>query len=140
MCGWAAALQRPTHPASSCPRSPGQTGSGKTYTITGGTARYADRGLIPRALAAAFAEMAARPTHNYSVHCSYLEVYNEVGYDLLGGVAAAAGGGSGAAACEPSSLAAAAAALAAAVVGGGAGRRGGGGGLEDLPRVRRFSN
>ncbi len=28
----------------------GQTGSGKTFTITGGTERYKDRGIIPRSL------------------------------------------------------------------------------------------
>ena len=32
----------------------GQTGSGKTFTITGGAERYADRGLIPRALSHIF--------------------------------------------------------------------------------------
>lgn len=52
----------------------GQTGSGKTFTITGGTERYADRGLIPRAISALFAEAAARSGHTYAVHISYLEV------------------------------------------------------------------
>ena len=52
----------------------GQTGSGKTFTITGGTERYADRGLIPRAISALFAEAAARPGHTFTVHISYLEV------------------------------------------------------------------
>ncbi|PRW60177.1 kinesinlike KIF6 [Chlorella sorokiniana] len=61
----------------------GQTGSGKTFTITGGTERYADRGLIPRAISALFAEAAARPGHTYAVHISYLEIYNESGFDLL---------------------------------------------------------
>lgn len=49
----------------------------------GGTERYADRGLIPRALAAVYAEIARRPTHTYTVQCSYLELYNEEGFDLL---------------------------------------------------------
>ena len=31
-----------------------QTGSGKTFTITGGAERYADRGIIPRALSYVF--------------------------------------------------------------------------------------
>jgi len=31
-----------------------QTGSGKTFTITGGAERYADRGIIPRALSYIF--------------------------------------------------------------------------------------
>eukprot|EP00887_Chlorella_sp_A99_P006382 scaffold3.g6382.t1 len=62
----------------------GQTGSGKTFTISGGTERYADRGLVPRALAALFGQIAARGAAvAYTVHLSYLEIYNEVGYDLL---------------------------------------------------------
>lgn len=61
----------------------GQTGSGKTYTITGGTARYVDRGIIPRALSLIFSEIAQRSDYTYTVHFSYLEIYNETGYDLL---------------------------------------------------------
>ena len=81
----------------------GQTGSGKTFTITGGAERYADRGLIPRAISALFAETAARGAGgsrtsaagagaggpsppspaSYSVHVSYMEIYNEAGFDLL---------------------------------------------------------
>ncbi|KAL4458604.1 hypothetical protein ABPG75_013469 [Micractinium tetrahymenae] len=61
----------------------GQTGSGKTFTITGGAERYADRGLIPRALSALFAEAAKRSNHTYTVHISYMEIYNEMGFDLL---------------------------------------------------------
>ncbi|KAG5507761.1 hypothetical protein JIQ42_08050 [Leishmania sp. Namibia] len=38
----------------------GQTGSGKTYTITGGTESYQDRGLIPRAMAMIYEEVARR--------------------------------------------------------------------------------
>jgi kinesin family protein 6/9 len=34
----------------------GQTGSGKTFTITGGTERYSDRGIIPRTLQYIFRE------------------------------------------------------------------------------------
>lgn len=71
----------------------GQTGSGKTYTISGGTERYADRGLIPRALAALFREIAARGhACTYTVHLSYLEIYNEVwwGAAQRGGTTAAA--------------------------------------------------
>ncbi len=51
--------------------------------MSGGTERYADRGLIPRTLAAIFAEAQKRATHSYSVTISYLELYNEEGYDLL---------------------------------------------------------
>ena len=37
----------------------GQTGSGKTFTMTGGPEKYADRGLIPRAVAHIFSCMKA---------------------------------------------------------------------------------
>lgn len=50
----------------------GQTGSGKTFTITGGAERYADRGLIPRALSALFLEAAKRSDHTFAVHVSYM--------------------------------------------------------------------
>lgn len=45
----------------------GQTGSGKTFTITGGAERYADRGVIPRALSAMYAEIAQRADFEYQV-------------------------------------------------------------------------
>lgn len=32
----------------------GPTGSGKTYTITGGTEKYTERGIIPRTLSYIF--------------------------------------------------------------------------------------
>ena len=35
----------------------GQTGSEKTYTMSGGTERFCDRGIIPRALSALFAKL-----------------------------------------------------------------------------------
>uniref|UniRef100_A0A4W4EMC3 Kinesin-like protein n=1 Tax=Electrophorus electricus TaxID=8005 RepID=A0A4W4EMC3_ELEEL len=55
----------------------GQTGSGKTFTITGGAERYSDRGIIPRTLSYLYHSMV------YTTQISYLEIYNEVGYDLL---------------------------------------------------------
>ena len=61
----------------------GQTGSGKTYTITGGAERYVDRGIIPRALSHIFAKLSETPDTQYEVRVSYLEIYNESGYDLL---------------------------------------------------------
>jgi kinesin family member 6/9 len=61
----------------------GQTGSGKTFTMTGGPERYVDRGIIPRSLSAIFAEVSKRSDYRYTVHVSYLEIYNEIGYDLL---------------------------------------------------------
>ncbi|XP_076441935.1 kinesin-like protein KIF6 [Babylonia areolata] len=61
----------------------GQTGSGKTFTITGGAERYVDRGLIPRALSYIFEQTEKNPDLSFTVHISYLEIYNESGYDLL---------------------------------------------------------
>ena len=61
----------------------GQTGSGKTFTITGGPERYVDRGIIPRALSMIFDEVKARSDAQFQVHISYLEIYNNQGYDLL---------------------------------------------------------
>ncbi|XP_073527819.1 kinesin-like protein KIF6 isoform X2 [Phyllobates terribilis] len=61
----------------------GQTGSGKTFTITGGAERYSDRGIIPRTLSYIFEELQKDGSKVYTVHISYLEIYNECGYDLL---------------------------------------------------------
>lgn len=61
----------------------GQTGSGKTFTITGGAERYVDRGLIPRAISLMYSEMSRRSDYSFAVHISYLEIYNDMGYDLL---------------------------------------------------------
>lgn len=82
-------------------------GSGKTFTVTGGPERYADRGLTPRAISLVFGQVASRCDCSYSVrtrcalpfarahhagssrqivaqvHVTYMEIYNEVGYDLL---------------------------------------------------------
>nr|KAF6341392.1 kinesin family member 6 [Myotis myotis] len=61
----------------------GQTGSGKTFTITGGAERYSDRGIIPRTLSYIFEELQKDSSKIYTTHISYLEIYNECGYDLL---------------------------------------------------------
>lgn len=61
----------------------GQTGSGKTFTITGGAERYEDRGLIPRTIAYIFEEFKNRKDASYRMFISYLEIYNNDGYDLL---------------------------------------------------------
>ncbi|CAM9988383.1 unnamed protein product, partial [Phaeothamnion confervicola] len=62
----------------------GQTGSGKTFTITGGAERYVDRGIIPRSLSLLFEEFKKQGVGaQYTCHVSYLEIYNEQGYDLL---------------------------------------------------------
>lgn len=61
----------------------GQTGSGKTFTITGGAERYSDRGIIPRTLSYIFSQAAKDTSTKTKVNISYLEIYNESGYDLL---------------------------------------------------------
>jgi len=61
----------------------GQTGSGKTFTITGGVDSYDQRGIIPRAISMVFQRFASDPGSSYSCHISYLEIYNENGFDLL---------------------------------------------------------
>ncbi|KAM9241330.1 kinesin-like protein KIF6 [Leptosomus discolor] len=61
----------------------GQTGSGKTFTITGGAERYSDRGIIPRTLSYIFDQLRKDSSKVYTTHVSYLEIYNEHGYDLL---------------------------------------------------------
>ncbi|KAH8855752.1 Kinesin-like protein KIF6 [Schistosoma japonicum] len=61
----------------------GQTGSGKTYTITGGAERYSERGIIPRCLAYLFDHFEKELTSEYTLKISYMEIYNEIGYDLL---------------------------------------------------------
>ena len=61
----------------------GQTGSGKTYTMTGGAERYVDRGMIPRTLSYIFSETKKRTDTFYKISVSYIEIYNDDGYDLL---------------------------------------------------------
>uniref|UniRef100_A0AAR2LJ83 Kinesin-like protein n=1 Tax=Pygocentrus nattereri TaxID=42514 RepID=A0AAR2LJ83_PYGNA len=73
----------------------GQTGAGKTYTMTGATESYRQRGIIPRAIQEVFREVEQRVDHTFSVHLSFLEIYNETLVDLLAsikGVRAAQGG------------------------------------------------
>jgi len=61
----------------------GQTGSGKTFTITGGPENFNDRGIIPRTLSYIYESFQKKAEYSYTVHVSYLELYNENGYDLL---------------------------------------------------------
>ena len=42
-----------------------------------------DRGLIPRSISFIFAELVNRADLSYTLHVSYLEIYNNMGYDLL---------------------------------------------------------
>lgn len=75
----------------------GQTGSGKTYTLTGGET-YGERGVIPRAIAQVFDEFRRREDHEFRCYVSYLEIYNESGFDLLDRCVGAVGGAGG---CSP---------------------------------------
>lgn len=66
----------------------GQTGTGKTYTMEGFTSDAAERrGIIPRAMEDIFRQMSVRrakdSTGTFSIRASYLQIYNEVMYDLL---------------------------------------------------------
>ncbi len=61
----------------------GQTGSGKTFTLTGGTEKYIDRGIIPRAISMLYNEYRSRTDIQFKAYISYLELYNDQGYDLL---------------------------------------------------------
>ena len=67
----------------SCIFAYGQTGSGKTFTITGGAERYVDRGIIPRSLSYIYGKIAEDSETQYTIRVSYLEIYNDNGYDLL---------------------------------------------------------
>ncbi|XP_039544497.1 kinesin-like protein KIF9 isoform X2 [Pimephales promelas] len=73
----------------------GQTGAGKTYTMTGAAETYKQRGIIPRALQEIFQEVADRVDHTFSVHLSFLEIYNETIVDLLSSVKHGKGSHSG---------------------------------------------
>ena len=64
----------------------GQTSSGKTYTIEGSGRKFVDRGLIPRTLSYIYKEIEKRSVERdveMSVHISYMEIYQDTGYDLL---------------------------------------------------------
>ncbi|NWW53269.1 KIF9 protein, partial [Pedionomus torquatus] len=61
----------------------GQTGAGKTYTMTGATAEYKHRGIIPRAIQQIFKATAHSVDPFITVRISYLEIYNETLFDLL---------------------------------------------------------
>ncbi|BFZ16093.1 hypothetical protein BsWGS_19131 [Bradybaena similaris] len=60
----------------------GQTGTGKTYTVEGNTNLFC-RGLSTRALNMIYQQLARRIDDHISVYLSYLEIYQEVAYDLL---------------------------------------------------------
>jgi kinesin family member 6/9 len=65
----------------------GQSGSGKTFSISGGTEKYSDRGLIPRSIEYLYKKINEEQKSNikFRVSISYVEIYNGTCFDLLGG-------------------------------------------------------
>ncbi len=61
----------------------GQTGSGKTFTISGSPTNFNYRGIIPRAISRLFQELGCKSDFESKVSISYLEIYNEIVFDLL---------------------------------------------------------
>lgn len=61
----------------------GQTGAGKTFTMTGATGNYKLRGIIPRAIQQVFKSMEEHASQFITVRISYMEIHNEIIYDLL---------------------------------------------------------
>ena len=60
----------------------GQTGSGKTHTMSGSDT-WQLRGIIPRVLSFLFNEIEERSNFDYNVYVTFMEIYNENGYDIL---------------------------------------------------------
>eukprot|EP00929_Paragymnodinium_shiwhaense_P070364 TRINITY_DN3563_c1_g3_i1.p1 TRINITY_DN3563_c1_g3~~TRINITY_DN3563_c1_g3_i1.p1 ORF type:complete len:1266 (+),score=429.57 TRINITY_DN3563_c1_g3_i1:124-3921(+) len=65
----------------------GQTGSGKTFTMMNHRAGAEDRGLIPRISDGLYeridSAMQESETRRFLVCCSFMEIYNEIIFDLL---------------------------------------------------------
>lgn len=62
----------------------GQTGAGKTFTMFGpSNGDYAQRGIIPRAIDQVFDSIDHSQESSFTVHVSFLEIYNEGLFDLL---------------------------------------------------------
>eukprot|EP00698_Gefionella_okellyi_P000247 TRINITY_DN10216_c0_g1_i1.p1 TRINITY_DN10216_c0_g1~~TRINITY_DN10216_c0_g1_i1.p1 ORF type:complete len:1088 (+),score=262.23 TRINITY_DN10216_c0_g1_i1:117-3380(+) len=59
----------------------GQTGAGKTHTLS--NQKAPEQGVIPRAVTFLFEQMDADKDYEYTLLCSYLQIYNECVYDLL---------------------------------------------------------
>jgi len=74
----------------------GQTGSGKTHTMMADRNTGEDAGLIPRISEGLFDRTTklASPSRKFLICCSFLEIYNEIVFDLLQpkGTAMPAGG------------------------------------------------
>ena len=61
----------------------GPTGSGKTFTMSGSSTNFNYRGIIPRAITRLFQELGGKVDYESKVSISYLEIYNEIIFDLL---------------------------------------------------------
>jgi len=61
----------------------GPTGSGKTFTMSGSSSNFNYRGIIPRAITRLFQELGGKVDYESKVSISYLEIYNEIIFDLL---------------------------------------------------------
>jgi kinesin family member 6/9 len=61
----------------------GQTGAGKTFTMNGSMANFKYRGLTPRTLSVIFQEIDSRFDQQVTIRVSYIEIYNELMFDLL---------------------------------------------------------
>ena len=61
----------------------GQTGAGKTFTMSGSTLNYKYRGMIPRAISSVFEQVGTKFEQEITVRVSYVEIYNELMFDLL---------------------------------------------------------
>ncbi len=61
----------------------GQTGAGKTFTMTGSTSNFKYRGLVPRAINQIFNEIGNKFDQAITIRVSYVEIYNELMFDLL---------------------------------------------------------
>ena len=61
----------------------GPTGSGKTFTMSGSSSNFNYRGIIPRSITRLFQELGGKVDFESKVSISYLEIYNEIIFDLL---------------------------------------------------------
>ena len=66
----------------------GPTGSGKTFTMSGSSTNFNYRGIIPRSITRLFQELGGKIEFDSKVSISYLEIYNEIIFDLLSPVPA----------------------------------------------------
>jgi kinesin family protein 6/9 len=51
--------------------------------MTGNNLEYEDRGIIPRTVNYIYERIAEDKDKDYSISVSYMEIYNNQGYDLL---------------------------------------------------------